>query len=251
MNQNEESWLEESRQAMHGWDFSHLKNRCETGALPWNYRDLVRQHLKPADEWLDMDTGGGELMSSFKHPVEKTSVTEGWQPNIDLLKRTQVPQGITLYADPEGQMAQVPSGHFEVVTNSHGGLPIAAIARVLRPGGIFISKQVGATNNYSLSRFLNEKYAPAFPDNNLLQVITQLQNNGFRILKADSSFVKMRFTDVGAIVYYATVIPWEFPNFDVNRAMPKLHQLQDIIASVGDITTFEDRFIIVAKKDED
>ncbi|HAJ53378.1 MAG TPA: SAM-dependent methyltransferase, partial [Lactobacillus sp.] len=59
----------------------------------------------------------------------------------------------------------------------------------------------------------------------------------------DASFVKMRFTDVGAIVYYATVIPWEFPNFDVNRAMPKLHQLQDIIASVGDITTFEDRFI--------
>ncbi|RXT57817.1 SAM-dependent methyltransferase [Lacticaseibacillus chiayiensis] len=251
MDRHEASWIEESHQAMHGWDFSHLKGRCETEALPWDYRGLVQQYLKPNDEWLDMDTGGGELMSSFKHPAEKTSVTEGWQPNIDLLNRTQVAQGITLYADPEGKMAEVPSDHFEVVTNSHGGLPIAAISRVLRPDGVFISQQVGATNNYSLSRFLNGKYAPAFPDNNLLQVITQLQSSGFRILKADASFVKMRFTDVGAIVYYATVIPWEFTNFDVNRAMPELHQLQDIIANVGDITTFEDRFIVVATKDED
>ncbi|MDT8864204.1 SAM-dependent methyltransferase, partial [Lacticaseibacillus rhamnosus] len=63
-----------------------------------------------------------------------------------------------------------------------------------------------------------------------------------------ASFVKMRCTDVGAFVYYATVIPWEFPNFDVNQAMPKLHQLQDMIASVGSVTTFEDRFIVLARK---
>lgn len=246
---NEEaSWLEESHLAMHGWDFSHLKGRCETESLPWDYSEWVQQHLRSSDEWLDMDTGGGELMQTFKHPVVKTSVTEGWQPNIDLLKRTLVPQGVTLYADPDGQMAQVPDQYFDIVTNSHGGLPIPAIARVLRSKGIFVSQQVGATNNYSLSRFLDPAYVPAFPDNNLPQVLTQLQDNGFEILKVDAAFVKMRFTDVGAIVYYATVIPWEFPNFDVNQAMPKLHQLQDMIASVGSVTTFEDRFIVLARK---
>ena len=97
----ESEWLAESQQAMRGWDFSHLKGRCQTEELPWNYSAWVRRHLKPSDEWLDMDTGGGELMQTFQHPVEKTTVTEGWQPNIDLLKRTLVPQGVTLYPDPE------------------------------------------------------------------------------------------------------------------------------------------------------
>lgn len=244
----ESEWLAESQQAMRGWDFSHLKGRCQTEELPWNYSAWVRRHLKPSDEWLDMDTGGGELMQTFQHPVEKTTVTEGWQPNIDLLKRTLVPQGVTLYPDPEERLAQVPDEHFDIVTNSHGGLPIRDIARVLRSHGLFVSQQVGATNNYSLSRFLNANYVPAFPDNNLPQVMTELREAGFKILKSDAAFVKMNFTDVGAIVYYATVIPWEFPDFDVKKVMPQLHQLQKIIDSQGGVTTFEDRFIALAKK---
>lgn len=60
--------------------------------------------------------------------------------------------------------------------------------------------------------------------------------------------MKMSFTDVAAIVYYATVIPWEFPNFDIESAMPKLHRLQEMLQSQGEIVTYEDRFIIVAPK---
>lgn len=33
----ESEWLAESQQAMRGWDFSHLKGRCQTEELPWNY----------------------------------------------------------------------------------------------------------------------------------------------------------------------------------------------------------------------
>ena len=71
---------------------------------------------------------------------------------------------------------------------------------------------------------------------------------GFEILKADSAYVKMEFMDVGAIVYYATVIPWEFPDFDVQAILPKLRQLQRLLDVTGKITTFEDRFMVVARK---
>ncbi|MBS6631410.1 MAG: methyltransferase [Lacticaseibacillus paracasei] len=64
----------------------------------------------------------------------------------------------------------------------------------------------------------------------------------------DLKIEEMNFTDVGAIVYYATVIPWEFPDFDVKKVMPQLHQLQKIIDSQDSVTTFEDRFIVLAKK---
>lgn len=53
---------------------------------------------------------------------------------------------------------------------------------------------------------------------------------------------------VGAIVYYATVIPWEFPNFSVSECLPRLQQLGQLIETQGSISTFEDRFMIVARK---
>jgi hypothetical protein len=67
-------------------------------------------------------------------------------------------------------------------------------------------------------------------------------------LKSDVSFSKMSFFDVGAVVYYATVIPWEFPNFDVRDNLSKLYELQNIIDQTGQIDTYEDRFLIVASK---
>ncbi|MDN5945732.1 MAG: class I SAM-dependent methyltransferase [Lactiplantibacillus plantarum] len=244
----ERSWFEEAQQSMHGWDFSHLAGRWQTADLPWDYAALVREHLSADDRWLDIDTGGGELMGRFNHQPALTAVTEGWQPNIELLKQTVVKKGITLYPDAAEQLTAVPNSTFDIVTNSHGAMPVKRIAEVLKPGGRFVTQQVGATNNYALSRFFDEHYEPAYPDNQLLTVMAQMQAAGFEILRAEQAYAALSFTDVGAIVYYATVIPWEFPNFDVARMLPKLHQLQSLLAINGRVTTFEDRFMIIARK---
>ncbi|WP_047999947.1 SAM-dependent methyltransferase [Lactiplantibacillus herbarum] len=248
MNELEVSWIEESQRSMHGWDFSHLTGRWQVAELPWDYPTLVKNRMKADDQWLDIDTGGGELMRQFNHSAELTTVTEGWAPNIDLLRQTMVPAGVQLYPDPTEQLVGVPAASFDLVTNSHGAMPIERMATVLKSGGYLVTEQVGATNNFDLSRFFNEHYQPAYPDNQLLSVVTQLQAAGFEILKADSAYVKMEFMDIGAIVYYATVIPWEFPNFDVQTMLPKLRQLQRLLDVTGKITTFEDRFMVVARK---
>ena len=41
-----------------------------------------------------MGTGGGELLLSFNHPYDKTSVTEGYEPNIKLCQEVLSPLGI-------------------------------------------------------------------------------------------------------------------------------------------------------------
>lgn len=69
-----------------------------------------------------------------------------------------------------------------------------------------------------------------------------------QIQKQEMAFTRMSFFDVGAIVYYATVIPWEFPKFKVHDCLPQLKQLDKLIATQGSISTFEDRFMIVARK---
>lgn len=247
-NSIEEEWVSESKSQMEGWNFEHLNGRCFEEEPPWNYKESVSQYLYQDTEWLDIDTGGGELMRSFRHSASKTSVTEGWEPNLALLKRTVVPSGVKLYSDTNECLQGIQSSSFDLVTNSHGALPISRIAQVLKPGGVFVTEQVGATNNFSLSRFLSDEYRPAYPDNNLISVLVNLQKQHLDIIKCDSAHTKLTFTDVGAIVYYATVIPWEFPKFDVHQAMSRLHSLQKIINTCGSVTTFEERFFIIASK---
>lgn len=243
-----ELWQHENQLAMHGWDFSHLKGRWDNQALPWNYRQLVQAHMQDAQMWLDVDTGGGELMDSFHHPADNTVVTEGWAPNLTLLQQKYANSDVRVIADPNEDLAQVPNDQFELITNSHGALAVQATVEKLRSNGLFITQQVGGTNNFALSRFLNTNYVPAFPDNTLLSVSARLQAAEMVILYQDAAYSRMRFFDVGAIVYYATVIPWEFPEFSVDKCLSQLQALDALIKTTGAISCFEDRFMIVARK---
>lgn len=58
----------------------------------------------------------------------------------------------------------------------------------------------------------------------------------------------MTFFDIGAIIYYASIISWEFPDFSVDHCLSQLTQLDQLIQNDGSITTKEDRFILVTRK---
>ena len=83
------SWKREEAAAhVHGWDFSHIEGRYETGDdLPWDYDGIVREYLRDDMTLLDYDTGGGEFLRSLGHPAERTSATEGYP------KREALPGG--------------------------------------------------------------------------------------------------------------------------------------------------------------
>jgi len=57
-------WLAEQDCGFAGWDFSYLDGRTATDPLPWDYRAVVDEHLKPSGRLLDMGTGGGEFLLS-------------------------------------------------------------------------------------------------------------------------------------------------------------------------------------------
>lgn len=58
-----DEWLAEERAAhIHGWDFSRIDGKFdEERDLPWNYENLIKQHLSPDVKLLDIDTGGGRI----------------------------------------------------------------------------------------------------------------------------------------------------------------------------------------------
>ncbi|MBQ8278342.1 MAG: class I SAM-dependent methyltransferase [Roseburia sp.] len=253
MNRKElmEQWLAEEQVAhIHGWDFSHIHGRYEEeNDLPWNYKEIIRKYLKPEHRILDIDTGGGEFLLSLKHPYENISATEAYPPNVQLCRETLIPLGIDFREADGDKHLPFPDESFDIVINRHGEYHAAEIGRVLKSGGIFITQQVGAENDRELVELiLNEVPELPFPEQYLNIAVKKFEQNGFTIWGGEEVFRPIKFYDVGALVWFAHIIEWEFPNFNVQDSLEKLFKAQEILEENGYIEGRIHRFVMVAKK---
>jgi len=249
----ERKWLEEQNLArIHGWDFSHLKGRWKEGEdLPWDYAAVIGTYLKPEHRLLDLDTGGGEFLLKLGHPFRQTAATEGYEPNVAVCRETLLPMGIDFRAANAEEELPFEGESFDVVINRHGSFSPEELFRVLKPGGFFITQQVGEENDRELVRLLLPQAEKPFPGWSLAPVAEQLQNVGFEILRGEEAFRPIKFYDVGALVWFARIIEWEFPDFRVESCLPELHRAQSLLETQGYLGGNTHRFLIAAQKKKD
>lgn len=252
MNENElmRFWeKEESAAHIHGWDFSHIEGRyAEETDLPWNYRSIILHYLKPKMKLLDVDTGGGEFLMSLHHPCVNTSATEAYPPNIQLCSETLLPLGIDFRAGDGKNILPFGDAEFDIVINRHGDFNAKEIYRVLKDGGVFITEQVGAENDRELVELLLGKVALPFPEQYLERARKQFSDARFDILDGQECFRPIKFFDVGALVWFARIIEWEFPGFSVGDCKDRLLHAQEILEQNGCIEGRIHRFLLVAAK---
>ena len=254
MNQEQlrDSWYAEERYAFSGWDFSHIEGRYhEEDDIPWDYKAEILSRLKPDMRLLDIDTGGAEFLLSLGHPHENLAATENFPPNIRLLKEKLLPPGVDFReAKADGPL---PFGNetFDLVLNRHGSFGAEEIHRVLKPGGFFITQQVGADNDRALVEALYDNPPPIpYPDQRLSIIQSQFEQAGFRTLDAREALLPIRFFDIGALVWFARIIQWEFPGFSVKKNLPCLLRLQEQIEEGRAIEADAYRILMVAQKTE-
>ena len=241
-------WAKAQQQPLEGWDFSHLDGRMESGALPWDYREIVCSYLRPDSRLLDMGTGGGEFLLSLCHPHRLTSVTEGYAPNLALCRKRLSPLGIEVKAVGEDNRLDFPGASFDLIINRHEDLSAPEVFRCLKPGGVFITQQVGGGNNHDLARRLIPGCAPSFPEHMLSESVRLMEAAGFEIIRREEAFPRVRFYDVAALVYFARIIEWEFHGFSVDACFEQLLGMQEEIETAGHIDGTEHRFLIAAEK---
>ena len=252
MNTNEliKRWKAEEEIAhIHGWDFSHIEGRyMEEDDLPWDYREEILRYLKPEMRILDIDTGGGEFMLSLNHPHENTAATENYPPNVDLCRETLLPLGVDFRAANGKGVLPFEDASFDMVINRHGDFNPSEIYRVLKPGGLFITQQVGAENDRELVALLCGQTDLPFPDQYLKITADRFSQTGFEILDGRECFRPIRFYDVGALVWFARIIEWEVPGFSVDGCLDHLLQAQNVLEDQGSICGEIHRFFMVCSK---
>ncbi len=78
--------------------------------------------------------------------------------------------------------------------------------------------------------------------------IAELLEHGFEVLESGEARQPIRFFDVGALVWFARIIEWEFPSFSVESCLDQLYEAQAILEKTGVIEGGIHRFYIVARK---
>ena len=244
------AWKAEEEIAhIRGWDFSYIAGRyTEPGELPWDYRSVIGEYLKPKMKLLDIDTGGGEFLLSLRHPYENTAATENYPPNVALCRERLLPLGIDFKPGDGKEKMPFEDGSFHMVIDRHGDFNPEEICRVLKPGGLFVTQQVGAENDRELVELLCGETELPFPEQYLNLTVEKFQQAGFSILRGEEAFRPIRFFDVGALVWFARIIQWEFPNFSVETHLENLLRAQDILEEKGSIDGSIHRFLLVARK---
>lgn len=243
-------WKKEEKTAyIKGWDFSHIHGRYEEeNDLPWDYEKIVRQHLTDTAKVLDYDTGGGEFLLSLNHPFAGTAATEGFEPNVRLCQEKLLPLGIDFKECNTPSRIPYDNETFDMIINRHGNFAARELYRLLKKGGIFVTQQVGGDNDRDLVEMVLPEVESSFPHLNLEEQRNAFVDAGFHILAAEEAYRPIKFYDIGAFVWFAHIIEWEFPGFSVDKCFEQLLKMQKIIENQGKIEGTIHRYLIAARK---
>lgn len=122
-----------------------------------------------------MGTGGGEFLLSLNHPPQNMSATESWPPNIKLCLEKLAPLGIRVFPVQEDAHLPIEDDSFDIVINRHESYDLHEVRRILKPGGMFITQQVGGDNCIGLMKHISLEM-PAYQAFSLEKELPKLLN---------------------------------------------------------------------------
>lgn len=239
-------WRREAAAPFEGWDFSHLDGRMIEADPPWSYPTLAKAAANRADDILDVATGGGEMFASFAPFRARATAVEGYEPNIAVARRRLEPLGVKVFRGNTRLGMPFEDATFDLVLNRHGGFKAVEMHRILKPGGGFLTQQVGGDNLGDLVDAFGAGLA--YPDHTLARFRDELAALGCEVRRAEEWRGDVTFLDVGALVYFLKAVPWVVTGFDVERHADALMALHARLVADGPLRFTYSRFLIEAVK---
>jgi SAM-dependent methyltransferase len=235
-----------------GWDFSWFEGRATEERPSWGYTRMLVPRVASAASVLDIQTGGGETFAAVLAQVPRlprTAVaTESWGPNADMARRTLAPFGVTVVEVPDSGDLPFRTERFDLVISRHPTVTIwSEIARVLRPGGAYVSQQVGAGSNRELTDFLMGPQ-PVSGQRRATRAVAQAEAAGLDVFELRHESLRTTFDDIGAVVYFLRKVLWTVPGFTVDGYRDRLDDLHQQIQQEGTFTAHAQRLLIEARK---
>lgn len=231
-----------------GWEFSWLERRMIQEQPPWDYRALVTDFLNNTNSLLDLGTGGGEFLATLAPLPADTHATESYLPNQRIARERLAPLDVEVLSTTTDSPLPFSDSRFDLVISRHESYDPSEVWRILKPGGLFITQQVGGLDNLELNQVLEDHPSIPFSSWGLAGALTGLYETSFRIERAEKATLTSKFIDIGAVVYYLKAIPWQVEGFSLDTHYSQLVRLYNIIERQGEFIATAHRFLIIARK---
>jgi SAM-dependent methyltransferase len=235
-----------------GWDFSWFDGRATEERPAWGYQRMLRERLSGARAVLDIQTGGGEVLAGALQGCGAVptalAATESWPPNATLARHALAPYhgAVTLAADDGGLPFK--SDRFDLVASRHPTVVVwPEVGRVLAPGGVYLSQQVGAQSNRELYDFMMGPQ-PVDSGRGAARAVVGAEAAGLAVTDVREQALRLEFFDVGAVVYFLRKVLWTVPGFTVEGYAEPIARMHAHISEHGSFVCHATRFLIEARK---
>ena len=239
-----------------GWDFSWFEGRATEERPPWGYARMLGERMAalagtPAAAALDLQTGGGEVLAGVPAAPPVLIATECWPPNVDVARRRLAPLGGRV-VPMASELDDLPfaTASFDLVTSRH---PVAVrwdeVARVLKPGGTYLSQDVGDGSAGELTEFmLGPQPRRDGPNRDPKWSVRAAGHAGLTVTDLREFRGRMEFSDIAAVVHFLRKVVWIVPGFTAPAYPGRLRALHELIESRGPFAATSVRFLIEARK---
>jgi SAM-dependent methyltransferase len=201
--------------------------------------------MAQATRAVDLQTGGGEVLAGIPTAPPVLVATESWPPNVSLAHRRLAPRGGTVVqtdALPFGD------GSFDLVVSRHPiSTPWPQVARVLAPGGTYVSQQIGAGSVRELADAIIGP-RPENPAQQPERARAGATAAGLTVLDLRAEALRMEFFDIAAVIVFLRKVVWTVPDFSIDRYRDQLLALHRQIDEHGPFVAHAQRFLIEARK---
>jgi SAM-dependent methyltransferase len=231
-----------------GWDFSWFEGRATEERPPWGYARLMGERMGHVEAALDIETGGGEVLATVTRPPALLVATEGWRPNVAAARSRLRSLGAWVVAATDAPTLPFADASFDLVVSRHPVIVLwGEIARVLRPGGTYLSQQIGPGTNRELTDVLmgpqavNERRSAA-------SARAGATSAGLDIVDLRGCALRVEFFDIGAVIHFLRKVHWTVPDFTPEAYDAALRRLHERMQRDGSFVSTAQRLLVEARR---
>ena len=223
-----------------GWDFSSMSDLRQP--VPWEYHEVVLRYLRPSDAVLDIGTGGGDRLRDLAGAFGSGLGVDMDPAMVRFATRNSAMPNLSFRVCSD-RLESVPET-FDVIINRHAPFDPSAVAAHLRPGGYFITQQVGERNMACVKAVLGQ---PPGPPAIQRQSFAAGELRLLAFLEYDVEYV---VCDIESLAFWLNALDLDHADVDGQSALASVATLNQILAGNVDergFVTNEHRYLVVTQ----